>query len=159
MNVTSEVSERLGGSQMTPGDPQVTSGDTVSDADRLAHESHVLDMTVWMMILCIFTFFFIIIVAVICMQWMERRRERRRKMRALSWTLTPSFTTRRPGGSGAGIGERNQTSVEGTPTGVVEGAHTGVGGRDGGVDMGGRVVTGVGGDAGETTTPTLSACY
>ncbi|KAK8397198.1 hypothetical protein O3P69_004721 [Scylla paramamosain] len=55
--------------------PNVTSdpADELSVAEHLSQEAHMLDVTVWLMIFCIFTFFFIIIVASICMHWMEVR--------------------------------------------------------------------------------------
>ncbi|XP_071538683.1 uncharacterized protein [Panulirus ornatus] len=62
---------------MTPP-PNVTSDPsegTMSEGERLMQTSHMLDVTVWLLIFSIFTFFFIIIVATLCMQWVERRRE------------------------------------------------------------------------------------
>ncbi|XP_045126243.1 uncharacterized protein LOC123513235 isoform X1 [Portunus trituberculatus] len=50
-----------------------TTTESLSVAEHLSQESHMLDVTVWLMIFCIFTFFFIIIVASICMHWMEVR--------------------------------------------------------------------------------------
>ncbi|XP_050697253.1 uncharacterized protein LOC126985842 [Eriocheir sinensis] len=43
-------------------------------AEKITEEGIRLDVTVWLVICCIFTFFFIIIVASICMHWMELRR-------------------------------------------------------------------------------------
>ncbi|XP_045126250.1 uncharacterized protein LOC123513235 isoform X2 [Portunus trituberculatus] len=56
-----------------------TTTESLSVAEHLSQESHMLDVTVWLMIFCIFTFFFIIIVASICMHWMEVRRRKRKK--------------------------------------------------------------------------------
>ncbi|XP_045617704.1 uncharacterized protein [Procambarus clarkii] len=77
MNKALEPSVTLGSGVPLEGSDLLAPGAPVavmSEEDRLTVESHSLDVTVWLLILCIFTFFFIIIVAVICMQWMERRR-------------------------------------------------------------------------------------
>ncbi|XP_045617698.1 uncharacterized protein [Procambarus clarkii] len=128
MNKALEPSVTLGSGVPLEGSDLLAPGAPVavmSEEDRLTVESHSLDVTVWLLILCIFTFFFIIIVAVICMQWMERRRELRRKKRNdLTRILTLSFKSRRPGGSPGRAGGRAGGRAPGGG---------GVGGRGGGV--------------------------
>ncbi|XP_063615823.1 uncharacterized protein LOC134789017 [Penaeus indicus] len=46
----------------------------MSEEERLAESEHMINLTVAVLILTIFSFFFIIILAILCMNWLERRR-------------------------------------------------------------------------------------
>ncbi|KAG7175680.1 hypothetical protein Hamer_G025045 [Homarus americanus] len=83
-----------------PGDVTKSLG----EQERLTQMSHMLDVTVWMMIFCIFIFFFIIIVAVLCMQWLERRsKKKKQKEQAKNFTAELRSSRRPPAAAAAGV--------------------------------------------------------
>lgn len=47
---------------------------SMSEEERLAESEHMIDLTVAVLILTIFSFFFVIILAILCMNWLERKR-------------------------------------------------------------------------------------
>ncbi|XP_047469577.1 uncharacterized protein LOC125025593 [Penaeus chinensis] len=46
----------------------------MSEEERLAESEHMINLTVAVLILTIFSFFFIIILAILCLNWLERKR-------------------------------------------------------------------------------------
>ncbi|XP_064102064.1 uncharacterized protein LOC135212503 [Macrobrachium nipponense] len=66
---------------------------TMSERERLDHSEHVLNLTVALLILTIFTFFFVIIIVILCFQWMEKRNTEQKGCLLLPSGSLPGYIT------------------------------------------------------------------
>ncbi|XP_066950034.1 uncharacterized protein [Macrobrachium rosenbergii] len=66
---------------------------TMSERERLDQNEHVLNMTVALLILTIFTFFFVIIIVILCLQWMEKKNNEQKRCLLLPSGSLPGYIT------------------------------------------------------------------